>query len=323
MSSIFLSYSSMDKPFVEKLAEDLKRGGVDVWFDLFEMKIGDSLIAKIKAGINQSDYIGVILSPRSVNSTWVREELNMAIAQEIASQSIKVLPILIENCEIPTFLRDKLFADFTSSYDAGLASLLNVLVPKKDKSAISAPVVGERLSEAAQERFDELTQMMRVLLERLEIGIQIPEDKSIFAKINEPEDRKLCFILMPFSGDDLQFVYNDFVKPTIERKFDLVCKRADDIFGTNVIMDDVWRGIMQARIIIAELTGRNANVFYEIGLCHAVGKKVLFLAQSMNDVPFDIGHRRVLLYEYSPHGCKKLEDLLVENISAMLNETGG
>jgi hypothetical protein len=62
------------------------------------------------------------------------------------------------------------------------------------------------------------------------------------------------------------------------------------------------------------------NVFYELGLAHAFGKKVLLLAQSIEDVPFDLRHRRVCLYNYSPKGCKELEKEIVEHIRAILNE---
>ncbi len=72
----------------------------------------------------------------------------------------------------------------------------------------------------------------------------------------------------------------------------------------------------------ADLTDKNANVFYEVGICHAIDKPVLLMAQSIDDVPFDLRHRRILLYEYSPRGCKKLEKALQENILTMLENLG-
>jgi nucleoside 2-deoxyribosyltransferase len=78
--------------------------------------------------------------------------------------------------------------------------------------------------------------------------------------------------------------------------------------------------IQMADVILADLTRKNANVFYEVGICHALAKPVLLLAQSIDEVPFDLRHRRVLLYEYSPRGCKRLEGALKENMSAVLSE---
>jgi hypothetical protein len=129
-----------------------------------------------------------------------------------------------------------------------------------------------------------------------------------------------CFILMPFNKKDLDVVYNDFLKPSIE-KLKLQCIRGDDIFGDNIIMDDIIKLIKESAILVADLTYRNPNVFYELGLAHAFGKKVLLLAQSMDDVPFDLRHRRVCLYKYSPKGCKKLENEMVAHIETLLTES--
>jgi nucleoside 2-deoxyribosyltransferase len=85
-------------------------------------------------------------------------------------------------------------------------------------------------------------------------------------------------------------------------------------------MDDILKSIGAADVVLADLTRKNANVFYEVGICHALGKPVLLLAQSIEDVPFDLRHRRVLLYEYSPRGCKRLEGVLKENMSTVLKD---
>jgi hypothetical protein len=84
-------------------------------------------------------------------------------------------------------------------------------------------------------------------------------------------------------------------------------------------MDDITRSIEKAKIIVADLTGRNPNVFYEVGIAHTLNKTVLLLAQNIEDVPFDLRHRRVLLYEYSPRGCKKLENEISKNINSLLS----
>ena len=136
--------------------------------------------------------------------------------------------------------------------------------------------------------------------------------------IEIPKENGLCFILMPFNEENLQIVYEDFVKPTVEKHFNLRCQRADDIFGASVIVEDIREKIRTAKVIIAELTGRNPNVLYEIGLCHGIERDVVCLAQSKEDIPFDLKHRRVIIYEYSPRGCRKLEKDLIDNIKAVL-----
>lgn len=135
---IFLSHSSQDKPFVEKLANDIKKLNIDVWLDKWEIKVGDSLISKISSGLSESDYFILVMSPHSVISEWVQKEFSYALIEEIESKSIKILPILLDNCEIPTLLRDKLFADFRENYDSGFEVLKNALLASnsEEKSKI-------------------------------------------------------------------------------------------------------------------------------------------------------------------------------------------
>jgi hypothetical protein len=127
---------------------------------------------------------------------------------------------------------------------------------------------------------------------------------------------------MPFGRKDLDIVYEDFVKPVIENRCKLSCVRGDDLFGSNVIMDDIRSSIARSQLVIADLTDKNANVFYEVGIAHALDIPVLLLAQSMDDVPFDLRHRRVLVYEDSPRGCKKLETILAQQIAQTVQRGG-
>lgn len=110
--SVFLSHNHKDKAFVRKLARDLENHGVRYWLDEAEMKIGDSLIEKIRQGIDSVDYFAVILSPESVNAPWVVNELDVAMNYQINGKKIKVLPIMLKNCDPPGFLIGKLYADF-------------------------------------------------------------------------------------------------------------------------------------------------------------------------------------------------------------------
>jgi hypothetical protein len=129
MSSIFLSHSHNDKAFARRLARDLKRTGARVWIDEAELKIGDSLIEKIREGIDKMEYLGVILSSNSVNSSWVRREVDIAMNQEINGKRVKVLPFRIDDSDLPGFLEGKLYADFrdSSRYNEELRKVLNRL----------------------------------------------------------------------------------------------------------------------------------------------------------------------------------------------------
>ena len=88
------------------------------------MKVGDSLSNKIQKGIRESSYLAIILSPNSVNSPWVKRELNAALAGELDKKDIFILPIYFRQCEIPVFLKDRVYADFREDFNAGLIDLL-------------------------------------------------------------------------------------------------------------------------------------------------------------------------------------------------------
>jgi hypothetical protein len=112
MVSIFLSHSSADKEKVREISELLKINGIKTWIDEAEIKPGEMLLQKISNGIKEMDYLAVFLSQNSVKSNWVMKELSIAMSKEIIEGKIKVLPILIEDCEIPNFLKDKKYIDF-------------------------------------------------------------------------------------------------------------------------------------------------------------------------------------------------------------------
>jgi hypothetical protein len=129
-------------------------------------------------------------------------------------------------------------------------------------------------------------------------------------------DPQLCFVLMPFAAE-LQPVYDDHVRPTIERA-QLRCERADDIKGPSVITWDIWERVNRARFLVADLTNQNPNVFYELGLAHAISKDVILLTQSMDFVPFDLKPLRCIPYEFTPRGTKALETELAAAIARLL-----
>lgn len=129
-----------------------------------------------------------------------------------------------------------------------------------------------------------------------------------------------CFIVMPFAKPHGTY-YDIIYKPAIE-KAGMRPVRADaEIFGTGKIMDQVWRGINAAKVLVAELTTRNPNVFYELGLAHALRKPVVLVSSNEDDVPFDLTHIRVIYYNVDdPFWGQKLIEKVAENIlSAIKN----
>ncbi len=128
----------------------------------------------------------------------------------------------------------------------------------------------------------------------------------------KPGDWPECFVVMPFLAN-LKPIYEKCILPAT-RRLNLTCKRGDDFFSDSSIMDEVWGAIFFAKIIICDCTGRNPNVFYEMGMAHTVGRPTILCAQSLDDIPFDVQHRRIIIYEDSPAGLSKFQNTLARHI---------
>lgn len=125
------------------------------------------------------------------------------------------------------------------------------------------------------------------------------------------------FVIMPFR-DELQPVFSEHIKQ-VTNELTLSCKRGDDFFSANNIMQEVWSSIVHAKICIADCSGRNPNVFYEIGMAHTIGRKTILIAQSMDDVPFDIRHLRIIIYENTNDGLAKFRTTLAATLRSELD----
>lgn len=131
----------------------------------------------------------------------------------------------------------------------------------------------------------------------------------IFSGRNFKEKEKYCFVLMPFTLDWSNRVYKQVRE--IVNNLGFNCDRADNLYGKN-ILEDIWTAINEAEIIIADVTDKNANVFYEIGIAHTLGKKVILLTQSTEDIPFDFKGYRHIVYEDNVDGFEILKESIPE-----------
>src|SRR5436190_9863056 len=101
-----------DAAFAQRLYRALDGEGVEVSIDEKDFQIGDSIPEKIGDAIERSDFVIAILSSASVKSNWVLTELRLAITKQVETQRKSILPVKIEGCAVPSFLKDKLYADF-------------------------------------------------------------------------------------------------------------------------------------------------------------------------------------------------------------------
>src|SRR3990172_1753373 len=141
-----------------------------------------------------------------------------------------------------------------------------------------------------------------------------PSQKVVDAAISTPEKRSegvrefldTCFVMTPF-GQWYDLYYKEIFVPAIkEAGFEPV--RADELFSSGSVVEQIWEQIDKAKVLLADLTGKNPNVFYELGLAHADRKPVVFTSGMLDDVPFDLRHLRVIIYDVrEPNWNQKLK----------------
>lgn len=158
-------------------------------------------------------------------------------------------------------------------------------------------------------------------LQKVNIEMNTIQINPIFGPAQYKVDGRLAFVLMPFT-EELTEIYQTVVKPTVEKKeFGLVCKRADDIKSNRAIIQDIWKSICEARIVIADMSNLNPNVMYELGIAHTIGKETVLLYQKTKQelrFPFDLSHIRRIEYENTMPGAKALESELSLTLSNVL-----
>lgn len=141
----------------------------------------------------------------------------------------------------------------------------------------------------------------------------------IFGNPSAPVEPMSIFVVMPFN-EQLKDVYEIYIKE-VATSLNLSVARADDFFTSNMIMNDIWRAICAATVLIAECTGKNPNVFYEMGIAHTVGKSLILITQDEQDVPSDLRHMRYIKYEYTPPGMKLFQQTLHKTIVDIMRIT--
>jgi hypothetical protein len=129
-----------------------------------------------------------------------------------------------------------------------------------------------------------------------------------------------CMVLTPFK-EPFDTYFLSVIKPAVNSAR-LEAVRGDSLFRPSPIMADVWQMIQDAKVLIADLTEKNANVFYELGLAHALGKPVILLADNLADVPFDLQSLRVIIYDKNDSAWgTELKGSIIESLAETLDDT--
>lgn len=159
--------------------------------------------------------------------------------------------------------------------------------------------------------------LYRVLDER--VSTARPRPKVLKFPTQQLMEPDLVAVMMPF-GAAFQPVY-DALKAGIETA-GMRCLRADDIWERDHIMDDVLSLIWRARVVVADLSGKNPNVFYETGIAHTLGRDVILVTQTLGDVPFDLRPIRTLQYLNNGEGRRSLAEGVGRRLQTLTADPG-
>lgn len=136
---------------------------------------------------------------------------------------------------------------------------------------------------------------------------------QVFQVPIKPQNARLVAVMLPFS---LGKTYAA-VKETCE-ELKLECLKADDIWENSTFIQDIFELIFTSKIVVADFTGRNPNVFYEVGIAHTLGKTVIPISQSIEDIPSDLRHHRALKYLPNPQGYTEFSEELGKRLKVLI-----
>ena len=180
----FLSHSSLDKDrFAVGFAERLRAAGIDVWLDDWELRPGDSLMDRIfDQGLGQADVFVIVLSVNSIESPWVREELNNAAVRRIEGHC-RVVPVVLDGIEVPEVLRDTVYQPVAdcSSYDDEFGRIVDGILNR----TAGPPPVGKLPTYALQNHLpgdNGLTPASRFMLAKMAELMAADPDRVFFRR---------------------------------------------------------------------------------------------------------------------------------------------
>jgi len=153
-----------------------------------------------------------------------------------------------------------------------------------------------------------------------EIQREQGEEFDILPRNPVTTDSKLCFVMMPFEPKkEFTPVYRAIRKAV--RKSGLKCVRSDNIFDTRAVILDIWDNIRKSRICIADISNKNPNVFYELGMAHSIIRRVMLISKplELNEKPaFDTNYVRCYRYRNTGPGLKELQEKISRTLNRVL-----
>lgn len=127
MANVFISHRLSDTEAAERLANEVRDAGHQVWFDQWEIGLGDSIVEKMNEGLMEAAYLILCYSSSGVDSPWIGREYMSTLARQLSGHNVKILPVLLTGGEPPAILHDIKYADLVKDWSRGVKELLRAI----------------------------------------------------------------------------------------------------------------------------------------------------------------------------------------------------
>src|SRR4051812_14840792 len=127
MANVFISHRKADDAEAERLADEVRRAGHDVWLDVWEIGIGDSIVSRMNEGLTGAAYLVLCYSSSGVLAPWIGSEWMSSLARQLSGHGIKILPVRLTGGDPPAILADIRYADLVADWSTGVRELLNAI----------------------------------------------------------------------------------------------------------------------------------------------------------------------------------------------------
>lgn len=264
--------------------------------------------------------IGNYISDRRLSSGTVSARIKFETISEYSSCAI----LLFYQPSGPAFLTSGIGGGFLFSIRSYVGSW-NYLGTAGDRSNlkaghdyhISTTVIGSRINLSV-DGVEVIRTMLPIVPPQGQVGIWCSDVNPIrISNYTVSAQQPRAFVVMQFTKPYNE-LYSEVIKPVCDDE-GVLAERADETFGPGIIVADIARQIAEAHIVVAEISPANQNVYYEVGYAHALNKPTILIAEQNTKLPFDVSPFRILFYENSIEGKRKIEEGFRKHLRAILS----
>jgi hypothetical protein len=287
--------------------------GLDIWIK--DIQRQEFIRAESPAGVAENLDSGYIMLRNEVYNNLTNEQISLRdFVVYGETNDIILIPLIHNSVKVGLFSIEARNGNFTQEVYYALKKVARWFANLIWKLDVERYI--KRETAIAVNEF-------KNFVENVNLNSRLPSyayisGSSIFGEPESERYKSDIFVMMPFS-EDYQHIFDDEIM-AVANTLSLTAARGDFFVAAGQeIMHEVWSAIATSTILIADCTGRNPNVFYEIGIAHAIGKRVILIAQSTEDIPFDTRHLRHIIYKNTRRGLDDFRAELQKTVQSIIN----